>query len=159
MEILKEFKEPTDVVISGVWIEDKEQCLSITDDEASVDVIINSKRIYLTTCGYLYIDSIENIPVDKIEEESGMDALVLKNYKGTISISFKDYNGNVFIGKGKFNPFEYLQDQEYTEDSERWVDPIITVDNEVGEIINLEWDSDSDETPLLTYIKKYNNGK
>ena len=38
MKILREFKEPTNIVITGQWVNSKEPSLSLTDDECSCSI-------------------------------------------------------------------------------------------------------------------------
>jgi hypothetical protein len=56
MKILKEFKEPTTIVITGQWVEGIKQSLMIDDDEWVIDVRnSNGDLISLTTFGGVYI--------------------------------------------------------------------------------------------------------
>tara|TARA_R110000796_G_scaffold248124_3_gene374578 strand:- start:2120 stop:2713 length:594 start_codon:yes stop_codon:yes gene_type:complete len=55
MKILKEYKEPTTIIICGAWVEGIDKSLMITDDESQIDVRGTNGSSSITTLGQVYI--------------------------------------------------------------------------------------------------------
>ena len=56
MKIIKEYKKPTTIVITGQWVEGIGKSLMITDDESGIDVRrFDGDTFSLTTYGHIYV--------------------------------------------------------------------------------------------------------
>lgn len=60
MKIIKEFTEPTTIIITGQWVDGIKESLMLTDDECGIDVrCFNGKTISLTTFGIIHILTLD----------------------------------------------------------------------------------------------------
>ena len=99
MKILKEYKEPTTIIITGQWVEPYKESLMVTDDECFVDVRKhNGEEVSLSTFGFVtiltedefneFINS-EHFKVNCDNEFSELEYMYrpIKDYVGTIGVS------------------------------------------------------------------------
>lgn len=114
MVIIKKIEVPQDVYIIGDWIEGFKESFSITDDESSFALRNNGgKVIWLTTIGFVYILTLEELIANKASFEEGfVDNFLVKNFVGELVLKVIDSDNNDLITAENFDKDEYIMHQE-----------------------------------------------
>jgi len=120
MKILKEYKKPTTIIITGQWVDNVESSLLITDDECTFDIRkFNGYEICLMAFGSVSIlteeefnwfitsDHYKMYCDDDFGDEENMYT-VIKDYVGIIGATATRYDGEEF---DKWDIDEYFHHQ------------------------------------------------
>lgn len=114
--LLKEYKTPTDVFILGD-AEDTKPDFCLTDDECTIDIIRGNSRVCITTFGFGFILTTEELidAVGNIEYETISDGVFLEDFSGRIYAIVEDTEG-IAEFNDNLDLKEYLYYQTNSED-------------------------------------------
>lgn len=124
-KLIKQFDEPTDIVISGRYYEGEEAAVLITDDEHSYYLEENGAGHYKDCIGYVYIFTKEEYEkVKHLEEDTeNFDITFIDSFKGSIELQLSSCHGNQVCETEDFDLKEYIMYQ--TPNSFDWGDVFI----------------------------------
>lgn len=125
MKVLREFKEPTSIVIADAWIEDEsnpeleEYCFKIDDDECGFDVTNGDKTEGVESFGFVYIltkdEFLKHINSDHYEQYDGEHSdwnryVVINDFVGEVKLKVT-IRGGEEVPSDKIDFDEYIQHQ------------------------------------------------
>lgn len=121
MKVLKEYKEPTTIVITGQWVDNVKSSLLITDDEFVIDIRkFNGDEVSLTTFGSITILTEEEFNwfvtsdhyIMHCDDDFGNEEnmyVVIKDYVGVIGATANVRGGIDDFDKWNVDDYFYHQ--------------------------------------------------
>lgn len=120
--LIRKFEEETDLYVYGGYFDDVEPTISITDDEASIDLVIqNEEEKCINTNGFVYILTASEMRecASSIQVSGVGDYVFIENFKGTITLEIPDEYNARFIEGIDVSDCYITQCIEYNDNSQR----------------------------------------